>query len=167
MSPIGHFTVGRETRLRFLSKCIVNCFGGRICRHVEIRPPKQSQNALWNHLDPVSSATSKWLIAEQLYCCHCIQLMSLKYVLCHYVTTTSPYAGFPCPSTVSSNQWMMVSLLAHFANSSSWFDTSENEIISSRLVFSLVMFFNKRPKTLLIQDWPHLVSIVTTECAKK
>ena len=60
----------------------------------------------------------------------------------------------------------MVSLLAHFANSSSWFDTWENEIISSRLVFSLEIFLNKRPKTLLIQDWPLPVSIVTTECAK-
>ena len=54
----------------------------------------------------------------------------------------------------------MVSLLAHFANSSSWLDTWENEIISSRLVFSLEMFFNKRgPRH---QDWPLLVSIVTT-----
>ena len=38
-----------------------DCFG-RICRSVENASPKQSHNALWNHLDPVSRATSKWRI---------------------------------------------------------------------------------------------------------
>ena len=61
-----------------------------------------------------------------------------------------PYADFPCPLTVSSKRWMTVSLLTHFANSSSWFDTWGNKIIPSRLVFSPKLFFNKRSKTLLI-----------------
>ena len=34
-----------------------DCFGRQICRHAEMRPPKQSHNALDNHLDPVSRAT--------------------------------------------------------------------------------------------------------------
>ena len=130
MSPISHFAVGWETRLKFLSKCIVNCFGGRICRHVEIRPHKQSHNALWNHLDPVSFATSKWLIAEQLLSLHSADVTEIRFM--SLGTTASPYAGFPFPSTVSSKRWMTVSLLVHFANSSSWFDTWESKIISSR-----------------------------------
>ena len=31
---------------------------------LNIRPPKQSYNALWQHLDPASRATSKWLISD-------------------------------------------------------------------------------------------------------
>ena len=56
---IRHLEVGRETGSRWLSKCIVGLSWGRICRHVE--------NALDNHLDLVSCATSKLRISVYAY----------------------------------------------------------------------------------------------------
>ena len=44
-----------------------DCLGGQICRHVQNASPKQSHNALDNHLDPIFRATSKWRIAHVLF----------------------------------------------------------------------------------------------------
>ena len=69
VSKIGSFLVLRKLlfatlRLRGWSgrdgcqSALWDCFGWRICRYVEKSSPKQSHNALDNHLDPVSRATS-------------------------------------------------------------------------------------------------------------
>ena len=44
---ILHFEVVQETGSRWLPKCIVGLFMGRISTWRQIRPTKQSQNALW------------------------------------------------------------------------------------------------------------------------
>ena len=54
---IRHFEVARKTGSSWSSKCIVGLFW-QICHNVE----NASHNALDNHLDPVSRATSKWRI---------------------------------------------------------------------------------------------------------
>ena len=60
---IRHFEVARETGSRWLSKCIVGLFWGtNLPPCWKCVPQKESQNALWNHLDAVSRATSKWRI---------------------------------------------------------------------------------------------------------
>ena len=60
---VRHFEVARETGSRWLSKCIVGPFWGtNLPPCWKCVPPKKSHNALWNHLDPVSRATSKWRI---------------------------------------------------------------------------------------------------------
>ena len=46
-SYIRHFEVARETGSRWLSKCIVGLFGGKIAAMLKMRLPKQSHNALW------------------------------------------------------------------------------------------------------------------------
>ena len=58
---IRHFEVARETGSSWSWKCIVGLFW-QICHNVENLASKQSHNALDNHLDPVSRATSKWRI---------------------------------------------------------------------------------------------------------
>ena len=61
---IRHFEVAWETGSRRLSKCIVGLFW----RHDEnASPTKRSHNALDNHLDPVSRATSKWRIVALFF----------------------------------------------------------------------------------------------------
>lgn len=44
-----------------------NCLGDKFVTMLKMRPPKQSQNALDNHLDQVSGATSKWRIVSNSF----------------------------------------------------------------------------------------------------
>ena len=41
-----------------------DCLGDKFVAMLKMRPPKQSHNALDNHLDQVSGATSKWRIVS-------------------------------------------------------------------------------------------------------
>ena len=41
-----------------------DCFVGRICRHVDMRPINSPTMHFDNHLDPVSRTTSKWRIVK-------------------------------------------------------------------------------------------------------
>ena len=41
-----------------------DCFVGRICRHVDMRPINSPTMHFGNHLDPVSCTTSKWRIVK-------------------------------------------------------------------------------------------------------
>ena len=58
-----------------------DCFGGQIFAMLKIRPPKQSHNALDNHLDPVFRKTSKrpiYMLHYSHYFCYLI-FLTLRY----------------------------------------------------------------------------------------
>ena len=58
-----HFEVARETRSRWLSKCIVGLFWGTHFQHGGKFVSQNSRTMHFdNHLDRISRATSKWLI---------------------------------------------------------------------------------------------------------
>ena len=55
----------RETGRDVCESALWDCFWGQFAAMLKMRPPKQSHNALENHLELFSRATSKWRITSE------------------------------------------------------------------------------------------------------
>ena len=92
-----------------------DCFGGRICRHVENACPKQSHNALW-HSSRLGLPRNLKLANSIEYISRCRQ-GCLYFLYSHFVIFTSFLLWFKCTFCGSENSCVTFSLVNGTLNS--------------------------------------------------